>query len=69
MKYLRLITCGDSFTEGMTDHVVNGHYRGWADRVADVMSEQVPDFTYLNVAIRGKLIRQVVEDQIPLALT
>lgn len=69
MKFSRLIACGDSFTEGMTDHVVNGHYRGWADRVADVMSEQVPDFTYLNVAIRGKLLKQVVDDQIPLALT
>lgn len=68
MKYSRLITCGDSFTEGMTDHVVNGQYRGWADRVADVMSEQVLEFTYLNLAIRGKLLRQVVDDQIPLAL-
>jgi lysophospholipase L1-like esterase len=69
MKYSRLVACGDSFTEGMSDHVVDGQYRGWADRVADVMSEQVSDFTYLNLAIRGKLIRQVVADQIPLALT
>lgn len=69
MKFSRLIACGDSFTEGMSDHLVNGEYRGWADRVADVMSEQVPDFTYLNLAIRGKLVKQVVEDQVPLALS
>ncbi|MDP1720482.1 MAG: SGNH/GDSL hydrolase family protein [Candidatus Nanopelagicaceae bacterium] len=68
MKFSRLIACGDSFTEGMTDHVVGGQFRGWADRVADVMSEQNPDFTYMNVAIRGKLVRQVVDEQIPLAL-
>lgn len=68
MKFFRLIACGDSFTEGMSDHVVNGEYRGWADRVADVMSEQVPDFTYLNLAVRGKLVRQIVDEQIPLAL-
>lgn len=68
MKFSRFIACGDSFTEGMTDHVVNGEYRGWADRVADVMSQQNPDFSYMNLAIRGKLVKQVVDEQIPLAL-
>lgn len=68
MNFSRLITCGDSFTEGMTDQVVDGQYRGWADRVADVMAEQNPGFTYMNAAIRGKLVKQVVEEQIPLAL-
>ena len=52
----------------MTDEVVDGKYRGWADRVADVMAQANPDFTYVNLAIRGKLIRQVVEDQVPIAL-
>ena len=68
MKFIRLITCGDSFTEGMSDVVIDGHYRGWADRLADGMSAQDPNFTYLNLAIRGKLIRQVVADQVPRAL-
>jgi len=66
--YNRLITCGDSFTEGMSDEMVNGHYRGWADRVADVMAAQTPNFTYANLAVRGKLLHQVVEDQVPIAL-
>ena len=52
----------------MTDEVVDGKYRGWADRVADVMAQVNPEFTYVNLAIRGKLIRQVVEDQVPVAL-
>ena len=52
----------------MTDEVVDGKYRGWADRVADVMGQVHPDFTYMNLAVRGKLIGQVVEDQVPTAL-
>lgn len=69
MKYTRFIACGDSFTEGMSDEIVDGHYRGWADRIADVMAHQSLEFTYANFAIRGKLIHQVAADQVPLALT
>jgi len=68
MAFQRFIVCGDSYSEGMTDEVVDGKYRGWADRVADVMAQAHDDFTYMNVAIRGKLIGQVVEDQLPTAL-
>ena len=68
MKYTRFIALGDSMTEGMSDEVVEGKYRGWADRVADVLAKGDPNFTYLNLAIRGKLLKQVVEDQIPNAL-
>ncbi|MCX6430104.1 MAG: SGNH/GDSL hydrolase family protein [Actinobacteria bacterium] len=68
MSYTRLITCGDSFTEGMTDELVDGHYRGWADRVADVMATAEATFTYANLAIRGKLVRQVVAEQLPIGL-
>jgi lysophospholipase L1-like esterase len=67
-RYTRLITCGDSFTEGMCDEVIDGQYRGWADRVADVMAIDNPGFTYANLAIRGKLVHQVVADQVPIAL-
>lgn len=52
----------------MTDEVVNGNYRGWADRVADEFALHSKDFTYANLAIRGKLIGQVVETQVPAAL-
>ncbi|MTB15798.1 MAG: SGNH/GDSL hydrolase family protein, partial [Actinobacteria bacterium] len=69
MIYTRFIACGDSFTEGMTDDFVEGQYRGWADRVADILASGSPDFTYANLAIRGKLVRQVVSDQVPVAMT
>ena len=68
MQYTRFIALGDSMTEGMTDEVVDGKYRGWADRVADVIAKTDPTFTYMNLAIRGKLLKQVVDDQIPAAL-
>lgn len=68
MSFQRFIVCGDSYSEGMSDEIIDGNYRGWADRVADVMAQANPDFTYVNLAIRGKLIRQVVEDQVPEAL-
>ena len=68
MTFQRFIALGDSFTEGMTDEIVDGNYRGWADRVADVLTTQSPDFTYANLAIRGKLVTQVVSDQVPKAI-
>lgn len=69
MAYQRFIVCGDSYSEGMTDEVIDGKYRGWADRVADEMSRAHDDFTYVNLAVRGKLIGQVVEDQVPVAIS
>ena len=68
MKYKRLIVCGDSYSEGMSDVVVNGQYRGWADRIADVMAQAEPGFTYVNLAVRGKLLKQVIDDQLPVAI-
>jgi lysophospholipase L1-like esterase len=69
MAFQRFIVLGDSYSEGMTDEIIDGKYRGWADRVADVMAQAHSDFTYVNLAVRGKLIGQVVEDQVPTALT
>ena len=68
MAYQRFIVCGDSYSEGMTDEVIDGKYRGWADRVADEMAKARADFTYVNLAVRGKLLAQVVEVQLPEAL-
>lgn len=62
----RFVAVGDSFTEGIGDPdpaAPDGH-RGWADRVAEVLSKQVEDFAYANLAVRGKLIAQIAADQI-----
>ncbi|MFD4960860.1 SGNH/GDSL hydrolase family protein [Microbacterium sp. NPDC058389] len=66
----RYVALGDSFTEGVGDPepaAPNG-LRGWADRVAEVLSEQVDDFAYANLAIRGRLIGQIVEEQVEPAI-
>ncbi|HWS52422.1 MAG TPA: SGNH/GDSL hydrolase family protein [Microbacterium sp.] len=62
----RFVAIGDSFTEGIgdPDPAVPGGHRGWADRVAEVLARQVDDFAYANLAVRGKLIAQIVADQI-----
>jgi lysophospholipase L1-like esterase len=61
----RFIALGDSMTEGMCDEIIDGKYRGWADRVADTLAKESADFTYVNLAIRGKLLHQVIDGQIP----
>ena len=67
-NFKNFIVLGDSFSEGMTDIEINGKFKGWADRVADEMAKHVSGFRYSNLAVRGKLIHQVVADQVPAAL-
>lgn len=67
-RYTRFIALGDSFTEGMQDEKIGDQYRGWADRVAHALASEVSSFSYLNLAVRGKLVGQVIDDQVPVAL-
>ena len=62
------VAIGDSFTEGLHDLDPGGGFRGWADRVAYALSAQRPGFRYANLAIRGKLLGQVVAEQVPRAV-
>jgi lysophospholipase L1-like esterase len=55
---------GDSFTEGMSDRMPNGGYRGWADLLAQRLAGSSPGFRYANLAVRGKLIGQIVTEQV-----
>ncbi|QTV80812.1 SGNH/GDSL hydrolase family protein [Microbacterium sp. NIBRBAC000506063] len=66
----RFVAIGDSFTEGIGDPDPNapGGHRGWADRVAEVLAQQADDFAYANLAVRGKLIAQILEDQLEPAI-
>ncbi|NEM90125.1 SGNH/GDSL hydrolase family protein [Galbitalea soli] len=66
----RYVAVGDSFTEGIGDPEPRspGGFRGWADRVAEVLSTSVPDFAYANLAIRGRLIQQIIDEQLQPAL-
>jgi lysophospholipase L1-like esterase len=62
------VALGDSFTEGLEDPAPDGGFIGWADRVAAVLAGQVPGFRYANLAIRGKLLPEVVAEQLPRAV-
>lgn len=66
----RFVAIGDSFTEGIGDPEPGspGGHRGWADRVAEVLSQQVDDFAYANMAVRGRLIGQIVAEQVEPAM-
>lgn len=59
------IAIGDSFTEGLDDWREDGSPRGWADRLAERLAEDTPDLRYANLAVRGKLLDQIVADQLP----
>ena len=66
----RYVAIGDSFTEGIGDPepLSPGGHRGWADRVAEVLAEQTDDFAYANLAIRGRLLQQISDEQVDAAL-
>lgn len=66
----RYVAVGDSFTEGMSDHdpAANDAYIGWADRLAALLSVHVPEFSYANLAIRGRKLDDVAGRQVQDAL-
>ncbi|MER7762098.1 SGNH/GDSL hydrolase family protein [Streptomyces sp. NPDC097619] len=66
-SYTSLVAVGDSFTEGMSDRLPDGSYRGWADLLAARLAAREPGFRYANLAVRGKLIGQIVEEQVDAA--
>ncbi|GAB3582259.1 SGNH/GDSL hydrolase family protein [Calidifontibacter terrae] len=72
--WTRYVAIGDSFTEGMVDPhpTTNDAYIGWADRLAAALAarnrdEEAP-FGYANLAIRGRLLADVVGPQLEAAL-
>ena len=59
------VALGDSFTEGLWDYRPDGSLRGWADLVAEQLAVDVPDFQYANLAVRGRKLDEVADDQVP----
>jgi lysophospholipase L1-like esterase len=66
----RFVALGDSFTEGIGDPEPRseGGVRGWADRVAEELSAGQPEFAYANLAVRGLLMQQILDQQLGPAL-
>lgn len=60
---------GDEHNPGFSDL----RFRGWADRLAETLSQRrlaagQPALEYANLAIRGKKLAEILEDQVPAAL-
>ena len=69
MASIRFVAIGDSFTEGVGDELPDGHVRGWADLVAQGWADSRGEsIEYANLAIRGKLVWSIVEQQLEPAL-
>ncbi|MBO3084988.1 SGNH/GDSL hydrolase family protein [Cellulomonas fengjieae] len=71
----RYVALGDSFTEGLWDSPdgPEAPQRGWADLLAAHLSARrsaagEPPLQYANLAIRGRLLRPILVEQVPAAL-
>lgn len=62
--FSRYVAIGDSQTEGLWDADADGALIGFADRLATLY----PGLRYANLAVRGRRIADVLQDQVPPAL-
>ncbi|WP_419999674.1 SGNH/GDSL hydrolase family protein [Streptomyces boninensis] len=64
------VAIGDSFTEGVGDPGPDGQFIGWADRFATLLARGSADggLQYANLAIRGRVLDQIVAEQVPRAI-
>jgi lysophospholipase L1-like esterase len=83
-RFRRYVALGDSLTEGMCDPFPGtadaprpwpadgsrNPWRGWADRLAESLAATPhgEGFDYANLAIRGKLLPQIIDEQVPAAI-
>lgn len=64
--FTRYVALGDSFTEGVGDPYPaspNG-LRGWADHVAVALAQPNPDLRYANLAVRGRRMDEILDEQV-----
>ncbi|GAA1906883.1 SGNH/GDSL hydrolase family protein [Streptomyces durmitorensis] len=67
-SYARYVAIGDSQTEGVGDGDETRGYRGWADRLAEILAGGNPEFGYANLAVRGRLTAGIKAEQLGPAL-
>jgi phosphatidylinositol alpha 1,6-mannosyltransferase len=71
--WTRYVALGDSLTEGLCDasRMPAGRFRGWADRLAQLLAhegEQGTAFRFANLAVRSRRMRDLTAEQLPRAL-
>lgn len=67
------VALGDSLTEGLCDgsRMPSGAYRGWADRLAELLAQSGSSrhpLRYANLAVRSRRVRRLRTEQVPEAL-
>jgi lysophospholipase L1-like esterase len=67
--YSRFVAIGDSQTEGLWDGDDSIGLVGFADRLAAIVDSHYPGLHYANLAVRGRRISDVLNDQLPQAMT
>src|SRR4051794_32759853 len=68
--FQRYVAIGDSSTEGLEDPDGAGGYRGWADRLAQLVADgQDEPLEYANLAVRGLRMHEIRETQLDAAVT
>lgn len=67
----RFVALGDSLTEGVGDpHAAHPNgWRGWADVLAAHLARHDEGVEYVNLALRAKRVRHVLEEQVPVTTT
>lgn len=63
-RFERYVAIGDSSTEGLEDPDGAGGYRGWANRLAEGLALAQGGLLYANLAVRGKLVREILDEQL-----
>ena len=68
--FSRYVALGDSFTEGVGDpHPTSpSGLRGWADHVAVALAQANPDLRYANLAVRGRRMNEILDEQLQAAI-
>ena len=72
-RWRRYVALGDSITEGLCDtsRMPSGEYRGWADRLAQLLAHTRSgdgELRFANLAVRSRRVRDLTREQLPRAL-
>lgn len=68
-RWRSYVAIGDSLTEGLEDRDAAGEPIGWADRLAQHLADRAGEpVRYANLAIRGRLLRPILDEQVDPAL-
>jgi len=68
LGFSRYVAIGDSQTEGLWDGDDDTGLAGFADRLAVMLDSLHPGLLYANLAVRGRQVIDVLNDQLPQAL-